>query len=187
MDGIARAMVEGDRVLLRMPLEEDREAWAGLVAQSRSFVAPWIDLGDPEEGPGGYSAFGVMLGAVGDTRNLKMLVCLRESGEPIGVLNINEIVRGKFQSAYLGYWIGPAHAGQGLMSEALQLALSHAFETLRLHRLEANLQPDNEASRALVRRAGFIKEGYSERYLQVGGEWRDHERWAITAERWRDR
>jgi ribosomal-protein-alanine N-acetyltransferase len=70
------------------------------------------------------------------------------------------------------------------MTEAMRLALRYGFETMRLHRVEANLQPDNHASRALVQRAGFVKEGYSERYLKIGGAWRDHERWALTAERW---
>ena len=73
----------------------------------------------------------------------------------------------------------------GYMTEALQLALHYAFKSLRLHRLEANIQPSNAASIALVKRAGFVLEGYSERYLKVCGRWRDHERWAITAERWR--
>lgn len=68
------------------------------------------------------------------------------------------------------------------MSEALDLTLRHAFGALRLHRVEANVQPDNTASIALVRRAGLRLEGFSPRYLKVAGRWRDHERWAITVE-----
>jgi len=71
------------------------------------------------------------------------------------------------------------------MSQALELTLAHAFGPLRLHRLEANIQPANTASIALVRRAGFVNEGFSERYLKVGGRWRDHERWALRVEQWR--
>jgi [ribosomal protein S5]-alanine N-acetyltransferase len=71
------------------------------------------------------------------------------------------------------------------MREALHLALRHAFGPLRLHRVEANIQPGNAPSRALVRRAGFRREGFSPRYLKIGGRWRDHERWALVCEDWR--
>ena len=71
------------------------------------------------------------------------------------------------------------------MSEGLGLLLRLAFRRLRLHRLEANIQPGNAQSIALVRRAGFRREGLSPRYLKIGGRWRDHERWAITVEEWR--
>jgi ribosomal-protein-alanine N-acetyltransferase len=68
------------------------------------------------------------------------------------------------------------------MREGLELVLRHGFETIRLHRLEANIQPENTRSIALVRSAGFRLEGLSLRYLKIGGRWRDHERWAITTE-----
>ena len=73
------------------------------------------------------------------------------------------------------------------MTEALALTLRIAFGRLRLHRVEANIQPGNRASIALVRRAGFRREGLSPRYLKIGGRWRDHERWALTVEDWRRR
>jgi len=69
----------------------------------------------------------------------------------------------------------------------MQLMLRHAFRGLKLHRVEANIQPGNVASLALVKRAGFTHEGFSRRYLKVCGHWRDHERWAILAENWRAR
>jgi ribosomal-protein-alanine N-acetyltransferase len=98
------------------------------------------------------------------------------------VINVNEIVRGAFRSAYLGYYAFLPHVGHGYMSEALALALRWAFGALRLHRVEANIQLGNSASRALVRRLGFRREGFSPRYLKVAGRWRDHERWALLAE-----
>jgi len=97
----------------------------------------------------------------------------------VGVVNISEIAMGAFQSAYLGYY-GMAQFGRkGLMTQALRAAIAFAFDELGLHRLEANIQPGNAASIALVRRLGFRQEGYSERYLKINGEWRDHERWAL--------
>jgi ribosomal-protein-alanine N-acetyltransferase len=112
-------------------------------------------------------------------------LCLREGGALLGGINFNEISRGPFQNAALGYWIGAPFAGKGYMSAGLGLALRYGFENLALHRLEANIRPENAASLALVRRAGFRREGFSRRYLQIDGAWRDHERWALLAEDWR--
>ena len=105
----------------------------------------------------------------------------------IGFFNLSQIVRHGLQSAYLGYAAGKPFAGQGYMHEGIELVLRHAFMNMRLHRIEANIQPGNQASLALARGAGFRREGYSPRYLKIGGRWRDHERWAILAEEWRKR
>ena len=70
---------------------------------------------------------------------------------------------------------------QGFMKWAMGVIIKKAWNDLKLHRLEANIQPGNAASIALVKNLGFTKEGYSPAYLKVGGRWRDHERWAIHA------
>lgn len=111
-------------------------------------------------------------------------VCLSD-GDLIGVINVSEIVRGVFQSAYLGFYAFAPHQGQGYMSAGLGLVIARAFRKSRLHRLEANIQPGNLRSIALVKRLGFRLEGLSRRYLKISGRWRDHERWAITTEDWR--
>lgn len=114
--------------------------------------------------------------------NIGLVAREAASGRVAGVMNLTEIVAGAFQSAYLGYYGMAALAGRGLMTEAVRLAASHAFGTLGLHRLEANIQPGNLRSITLVKRLGFRLEGFSPRYLRVGGEWRDHERWALLAD-----
>jgi len=111
------------------------------------------------------------------------LICLRDSDELVGVANISEIVRGGFRSAYLGYYVFRPYEGRGLMTEGLALVVRDAFRRLGLHRLEANVQPENHASIRLARRLGFRREGYSPRYLRIQGRWRDHERWALLAAR----
>jgi ribosomal-protein-alanine N-acetyltransferase len=113
------------------------------------------------------------------------LTCRAEDHCIVGSINLSQIVRGGFQNAYLGYYMGAKYAGQGFMTEAVQLIVRHAFEQLKLHRLEANIQPGNLASIAVVKRAGFTLEGYSRRYLKICGRWRDHERWAIISEDYR--
>jgi ribosomal-protein-alanine N-acetyltransferase len=146
---------------------------------SRGFHQPWAY---PPTTPQAYE---LLMARIDDPRFEPMLVCRVSDGAIVGFFNLGEIVRGHFQSAYLGYNAVAAHAGQGYMSEGLQLVLARAFGELGLHRVEANIQPDNARSIALVKRAGFVREGFSERYLKIGGRWRDHERWAILAEQWR--
>jgi [ribosomal protein S5]-alanine N-acetyltransferase len=115
------------------------------------------------------------------------LIVTAEGDDIVGVINISEIVRGLFQSAYLGYYALMPYAGKGLMRQGFAQALDHFFDVDKLHRLEANIQPTNQRSISLVRNLGFRLEGYSPRYLKISGRWRDHERWAILAEEWRGR
>ena len=168
------------RVLVRPPTPADREAYLAAMRASRKLHRPWL-------APVTAEAFDALLSHVDDERYEPMLVCRREDGAIVGFINISQIVRGSFQSAYLGYGAVAGYAGEGYMREGLELVLARAFTELGLHRLEANIQPGNQASIALVRGAGFVREGFSERYLKIGGRWRDHERWAIRAEQWRAR
>ena len=169
----------GSRVVLRHPLLDDTQELLALVRASRRLHRPW------SYPPSNAAAFGSWVASASSARTFGGLVCLRETGEIVGAVNLNEIVRGVFLSAYLSYYGSAAHAGQGLMREGVALLLRHAFRELGLHRLEANVQPGNERSLALVRALGFSKEGFSPRYLKIGGRWRDHERWALLAEDWR--
>ncbi len=105
----------------------------------------------------------------------------------MGQASLSEIIRGPLQQAFLGYWIGRPFVRQGYMGEALPLVLRVAFGELKLHRVEANIQPGNAASIALARRVGFRMEGYSPRYLQIRGAWADHERWAMLSEEFLER
>lgn len=114
------------------------------------------------------------------------MVITAASNDIVGVFNLNDIVRGVFQNAYMGYYVVSAYAGKGYMSLGLKQVLHKAFVDLALHRVEANIQPTNERSIQLVRANHFRKEGYSPRYLNIDGEWRDHERWAITREDYRE-
>jgi ribosomal-protein-alanine N-acetyltransferase len=116
-----------------------------------------------------------------------LLARRRDDGALVGWFMLSEIVRGAFQNAFLGYAAFAGRDGQGLMHEALQRVLWHAFTRLKLHRVEANIQPHNARSIALVQRVGFRLEGFSPKYLKVAGRWRDHERWAITRDDWRAR
>jgi [ribosomal protein S5]-alanine N-acetyltransferase len=174
-------MTAASRVLLRAPDRDDSDEFTALMRASRTFHSPWATAPtDPER----FAAY------LADARRPDfeaLLLCRTEDQAILGFFNISQIVRRRFQSAYLGYAVGKPFAGQGYMREGLELVLEHAFVTLRLHRIEANIQPGNASSLALARGAGFRREGFSPRYLKIAGRWRDHERWAILAEEWRER
>lgn len=119
-------------------------------------------------------------------RTIGFLVRRKSDGCIAGVINLSEPVMGVLQSAYLGFYAFAGFERQGNMTEGLWLVLDHAFAELGFHRLEANIQPANVASSALIRRLGFRKEGFSPRYLMIDGVWRDHDRWAILSDEWPD-
>jgi ribosomal-protein-alanine N-acetyltransferase len=174
------ALAVGPTVSIRAPTVADVAELVELVRASRSLHRPWV------RPPQDATAFRTYLERTTRDTHRGYLVCLRDGGAIAGVVNVSEIVRGAFESAYLGYYAHSAWSGRGYMREGLALVIVHAFRKLGLHRLEANVQPGNTASIALVRSLGFRKEGVSPRYLKVGGRWRDHERWAILAEDWKD-
>lgn len=132
-----------------------------------------------------FASFQGYLSRCDGDRSMGFIARECESNRIVGIINLSEIVRGFFQNAYMGYYAIAGMNGRGLMSEAVRFVVTYAFTELDLHRLEANIQPGNEPSRALVKRLGFRQEGYSPRYLKIDGEWRDHERWAILSEDWR--
>ena len=164
------------RVRLERPSVPAATEFLAAVDRSARLHAPWVAP------PRSESAYRAYVKRARTPSHVGYLIRLRGTGELVGVVNISEIVRGAFRSAYLGYYGFVPYDGQGLMREALSLVIGQAFRRLRLHRLEANIQPSNGASLRLVRRLGFRREGYSPRYLKVRGRWRDHERWALLAD-----
>jgi ribosomal-protein-alanine N-acetyltransferase len=175
------APVSAWRVLVRPPEPADAAEFTAAMKASRRHHGSYITM------PTTQAAFEAYVRRNESDSRAMFLACRREDGAIVGFLNISEIIRGGLQQGFIGYGGVAAFAGQGYMSEGLQLVLAQAFGPLKLHRLEANIQPGNEPSIALARRAGFVKEGFSERYLKIGGRWRDHERWAIHAELWHAR
>ncbi|MCK8679535.1 GNAT family N-acetyltransferase [Streptomyces lichenis] len=176
--GTAVPVARGPRVALRELRHEDGEEFTARTRESRELHHPWLFPPDSVKDFARYAGL-----RVGNPANASLLVCDQDAdGAIAGFVNINNIVRGAFLNGTLGYGAFAHAAGRGLMSEALSLVTAYAFGPLGLHRLEANIQPGNAASLALVRRAGFRKEGFSPAMLHVNGEWRDHERWALTAE-----
>ena len=166
------------QVYLRPLTASDEEELLAITNESRGFHSPW--LSPPTTAP----AFAAYLQRTMQADFEARLVC-HDDGRILGALNLSQIVRGNFRSAYLGYWVGVRYAHQGYMTRAMHLLLAFAFRELNLHRIEANIQPGNASSIKLVERCGFRLEGFSPRYLKIRNRWRDHQRWAMLHEEWR--
>ena len=167
------------RVTIREPLAADSEAFRAAVLRSADHLRPW----NPVE-PDGFPDLLRRQGA--DLRTF--LIVDEDTGGLVGMCNVANIVRGRFRNAALGYDSYLPYAGTGRMTRGMRLVVDHCFaprpDGLGLHRLEINVQPDNARSLALARRLGFRHEGFSPRMLFINGAWRDHERFALTAEEW---
>ncbi len=142
---------------------------------SRELHEPWMFPCKSQEEFDGW--FGRLLTGP----NAALVARVRSNGQIVGVIELTQIVWGLFRSAYLSFYSNAATAGSGAMTEAGRLSIKHAFDDLKLHRIEANIQPNNNRSLAFVKSLGFEREGFSPQYLNIGGNWRDHERWAIIS------
>ncbi len=174
------AVRSGAGVRLERPALARVEAFLTAVARSRALHGRWV------RAPSTPEQFEAFVARAETPTQLSYLVCTR-AGDLAGVVNVTEIVRGAFRSAYLGYYALEPHARRGYMHAGVAAVIRQAFGMHRLHRLEANIQPGNARSIALVRGLGFEREGYSPNYLKIAGRWRDHERWALRSEIWRAR
>ncbi|MGH3151511.1 MAG: GNAT family N-acetyltransferase [Streptosporangiaceae bacterium] len=164
------------RVTLREPAEADQDEFVRKAQASAGLHHPWYATATTPE------QFRVYLTRLSQPATEGRVVCVRDGGAMAGLVTLDTIVRGRFQSASISYGAFALAAGRGYMTEGVRLMLWYAFQELRLHRVEASIQPGNEASLRLVRRLGFRQEGYSPDMLFIDGAWRDHVRWAITRE-----
>jgi len=172
------ALEVGERVYLREPSNRDEAEVIARNAASRRLHRGWVTP------PTDAQAYVEWMARCRQPNVQCFLVCRLEDGAIAGVYTLSQIVRRLFESAYMGYYAERPFDEQGYMTEGLQLVLRHTFSSMKLHRVEANIQPENIASIALVKRAGFRLEGFSPRYLKIGGRWRDHQRWAMTIDDW---
>jgi ribosomal-protein-alanine N-acetyltransferase len=176
MTSTDRYLARGPRVGIRPFTGADRAEFTALARESAPLHRPWLFPPDDDAAYDGY------LDRLREPSREGLLICEHDSGRIAGYLTVNNIVHGAFRCGAIGYGAFAHASGRGLMSEGLRLVLGYAFDGLGLHRLEANIQPSNAPSIALVERAGFRLEGFSPDFLFIDGAWRDHERWAITSE-----
>jgi [ribosomal protein S5]-alanine N-acetyltransferase len=183
------AVIQGRGVWLRPPLMSDYGPWAELRAQGRAHLVPWEPAWPRDDLT--RSAYRRRIRhyqrEARDDLGYAFLIFDSETERLVGGLTLSNVRRGVTQSAMLGYWLGLPHVARGFMTSAVTAVLPHAFEQLRLHRIEAAVQPTNVRSVAVLRRSGFVEEGLARRYLKINGVWQDHLVFAILAEDWMTR
>ena len=151
----------------------DEKIFMANMRRSRALHRSWVQV------PTSAKAFQRYVIEMNTTDDKAFVAIRTDTREMVGVVELQDIFRGDFQNAYLIYYVFEGQQRQGLMNAAVQQVIAKAFGSLKLHRLEANIQPDNTASIALVKACGFEKEGLSRRFLRKNGQWRDHERWSL--------
>jgi [ribosomal protein S5]-alanine N-acetyltransferase len=169
-------LYESTRVALRRITADDEEEFTQLARASIKLHRPWIFL--PEDA----AEFANYLGHYESGEAESTVICVRESGAIAGFVTINDVVRGPYQRATVGYGAFAPSAGRGYMSEGFGLVFRFAFGELGLHRLEADIQPGNVASLSFAEKIGFRREGLSPAFICIDGAWKDHERWAVTSD-----
>ena len=161
-------------VAIRPVAAADQKVFIAAARSSTRLHHPWISA------PLDNGAFNRYIAKNDGITHFGFLVFLRADGQLVGVVNLTNVIYGAFRSGYLSYYAFAGYERQGYMWKGLLAVVRYAFSRLKLHRLEANIQPENVASIALVRKCGFTREGFSPRYLKINGRWRDHERWAVV-------
>jgi ribosomal-protein-alanine N-acetyltransferase len=179
--------LRGRSVSLRLPQMRDYPAWYQLRRASHGFLKPF----EPRwtEADLGRRVFALRVKRARQEAeqgtDYTFFIFLNDGSETlVGGITLSNIRRRAAQFVTLGYWMGEAHAGRGIMSEAVEVALGFVFETLDLHRVHAAFLPHNIASRRVLEKNGFVQEGFAERYLQIDGRWEDHVLMGLTRERW---
>ena len=162
-------------VIIREPKIEDRAEFISAMQRSQSLHHLWVKAPTTEK------EFDDYFQRYQQSNQKSFFVC-DNAGNIAGVFNISEIVRGSFQNAFLGFYVVADYAGKGYMSAGLKLVLAKIFNDLKLHRIEANIQPENTQSIQLIKKNRFRCEGFSPRYLKIDNKWRGHEHWAMTVE-----
>jgi ribosomal-protein-alanine N-acetyltransferase len=163
----------------------DAPALLGLRLRNRAFLEPWEPLRDERWFTLGAQEDGVRAALRERDEGRALPFAIEVDGTLVGGVNLNVIVRGVFDNAYLGYWLDEAHGGRGIATEAVRQAVEHAFGPAGLHRVQAAVIPRNGPSLRLLEKLGFREEGYAERYLRIDGVWEDHRLLAVTREEWR--
>ena len=170
---------KGTKVQIFSMAELHRQAFYSFIEENRDYHEPWVYHQQDDR----YFDAYLLGNKKGSCKSF--FIFKLEGNELVGIVNINNIMRGSLSMASLGYYGCAEYGGRGYMREGLELVIDYAFHDLGLNRLEANIQPNNFVSKHLIKRLGFRYEGYSVNYLKINGVWCDHERYALLHDDYR--
>jgi [ribosomal protein S5]-alanine N-acetyltransferase len=181
----------GRRIMLRPLVPNDFAAWSEVRIRNADWLLKWEPRAAGGQGDPTRDRSAFDLRCANRERDRQMGVAysfgLFVDGSFAGEINLNNLVRGAFQNATIGYWIDQARAGNAYMSEAVVVLAKFAFENLHLHRCEINIIPRNTNSRRVMEKLAIREEGVAIRYLEINGIWEDHVNFGLTVEEWRER
>ncbi|MCZ2858149.1 GNAT family N-acetyltransferase [Blastococcus sp. VKM Ac-2987] len=163
----------------------DAVEWSRVRSANEDWLRPWEPTAtvgwQARHTPAAYRAMRRMM-ARRARLGTSLPFAVRHEGRLVGQVTVDNVVRGALRAGYLGYWIDRSVAGRGIASLAVALVCDHAFGPVGLHRLQADIRPENLPSQRLVERLGFQQEGLLRRYLDIDGAWRDHLAYALLAD-----
>ena len=173
---VIHTVATGNNVHLQLPCTNHKKTFLEFIARNKSYHEPWVYV------PSDAKYFDHYIKRTKLGKSLGFFVFRNADERFVGVINLNNIRLNPFGSASLGYYGEQQLSNKGYMKEGIKLVLQHAFSKIGLNRVEANIQPGNTTSIAFVKSIGFNKEGFSPKFLQIGDQYRDHERWAYLAD-----
>ena len=159
---------------VRVLTVDDARRLAELVSANREFLAPWEPRRSPQYFTEGYQRREIIEALAQYRDGLQVPLAMIDNGQVVGRINLNNIVRGAFQSGDLGYWVAQSHNGRGIATAAVGAMISLAFDGLGLHRLQAGTLVHNIGSQTVLQRNGFQRLGLAPKYLRIDGRWQDH-------------
>ncbi len=173
--------MKGNHIYIREFVPEDAEALLQLQLDNKSFFEEFAM--ERENDFYRLEAQVERIKAFAENRNqdsgYNFGIFKNDNDQLVGTINLFQVVRGSIQAAFIGYFLDEAHNGKGYTTEAVQLLVKYAFDTLKLHRIEAGVMPSNIGSIRVLEKSGFHKEGIARKNVKINGQWEDHQVLAI--------
>jgi [ribosomal protein S5]-alanine N-acetyltransferase len=170
-------LIKSDRLIIRMATLEDVPLIVSYYTQNQVFFTPYYPAWTNNFFTDDYWQLQVEVNLRGFRNGTSLRLCIFPKNNPnrvIGVINFSNFVRGVAQYCTVGYSLCESHQGNGYMQEAMEAAIVYVFQNLHMHRIMANYMPHNRRSGSLLKKLGFVVEGYARDYIMINGKWEDH-------------